>query len=101
MSLHLHRPLLELPTHDHTVASGTDSATATHVGPAARLATMGLTGVAVAAVAAAALGAGGLALTTIVAIDSPTEFRMPACTTSGPEVLAQVHLEPDERPPPQ
>jgi hypothetical protein len=45
---------------------------------------MGFTGVGVAAVAAAALGAGGLGLASMVAIDPPTESRMPACTTSGP-----------------
>jgi peptidoglycan DL-endopeptidase CwlO len=45
---------------------------------------MGLTGMTVAAIAATAVGAGGLGLTTMVAVDSPTELRMPACATSGP-----------------
>lgn len=56
------------------------------VPPAARLATMGLTGMAAAAVAATVLGCGGLGLATAVAIDSPSAPRMPGCTTSGPIV---------------
>lgn len=56
------------------------------VPPPARLATMGLTGMGVAAVAATALASGGLGLAGLVVIDSPIAPRIPACATSGPVV---------------